>query len=71
MLLALAHLAAPFATGGDAAAAGSPPGGSLGGIASGLPPALWLLLPGLPLAAAGIGFLTAQVTVRRWLRQLP
>ena len=74
VLLALAHLAAPFAAGGDAAAAGSaagPPGGSLGRLASGLPPALWLLLPGLPLAAAGIGFLTAQVTVRRWLRQLP
>ncbi len=74
VLLALAHLAAPFAAGGDAGPAGSAArslGGTMGGIASGLPPALWLLLPGLPLAAAAIGFLTAQVTVRRWLRQLP
>ena len=36
-----------------------------------LPPALWLALPGLPLAACMIGFATAQGTVRRWLRQLP
>jgi cell division transport system permease protein len=36
-----------------------------------LPIELWLALPGLPVAAAIIGFLTAQGTVRRWLRQLP
>ncbi len=59
-LLFLAHLAAPFAQ--DATA---------GDRFGGLPPALWLLLPGLPLAAAAIGFLTAQATVRRWLRRLP
>lgn len=59
-LLFLAHLAAPFAQGmgSDERFAG-------------LPPALWMLLPGLPLAAAAIGFATAQATVRRWLRRLP
>jgi cell division transport system permease protein len=36
-----------------------------------LPMALWLTLPGLPAAAAAIGFVTAQGTVRRWLRRLP
>ncbi len=60
-LLALARLAAPFV--------GSEP--QAGGLGAALPPALWLLLPGLPLAAACIGFLTAQATVRRWLRRLP
>jgi cell division transport system permease protein len=61
VLLALAHLAAPFETG---AAPGS-------GVVDTLPLALWLLLPGLPLAAGAIGFCTAQGTVRRWLRRLP
>lgn len=65
-LIGLAHLAAPFA--GAGADAGSR---SLIDIGAALPPALWMLLPGLPLAAAGIGFLTAQTTVRRWLRRLP
>ncbi len=60
-LLALARLAAPFA-------AGAPESSGLGAA---LPPGLWMLLPGLPLAAACIGFLTAQATVRRWLRRLP
>ena len=36
-----------------------------------LPPAFWLLLPGLPVATGCIGWLTTQVTVRRWLRHLP
>lgn len=36
-----------------------------------LPVALWVGLPALPLAAAGIGWLTAHTTVRRWLRRLP
>jgi len=62
VLLALAHLAAPFAT------ASAP---VQGGVLGALPVALWLLLPGLPLAAAIIGFCTAQGTVRRWLRRLP
>jgi cell division transport system permease protein len=60
-LLALARLAAPFA-GGESGS---------GDLGAALPPGLWMLLPGLPLAAACIGFLTAQATVRRWLRRLP
>lgn len=61
VLLTLARLAAPFSA--------NPQPGSV--LMAALPPALWLLLPGLPLAAAAIGYLTAQVTVRGWLRQLP
>jgi len=41
------------------------------GLLAALPAPFWLLLPGLPAAAAAIGWLTAQATVRRWLRQLP
>lgn len=64
MLLALAQLAAPFA--------GAPPENeTFTDILSALPTALWLALPGLPMASAAIGFLTAQGTVRRWLRRLP
>ncbi|MDE2580974.1 MAG: cell division protein FtsX [Rhodospirillales bacterium] len=72
VLLALARLAAPFTAGSAAAPASAGP--SVAGIetfSGSLPVALWLLLPGLPLAAAAIGFVTAQVTVRRWLRRLP
>jgi cell division transport system permease protein len=60
----LARLSAPFAaaTPGDGAA--------LNALAV-LPSGLWLALPTLPLAAAAIGLLTAQATVRRWLRRLP
>lgn len=32
---------------------------------------IWALLPLLPAVAGAIGFLTAQATVRRWLRVLP
>jgi cell division transport system permease protein len=59
VLIALTRLAAPFSVGSAPMAAGV------------LPVGLWLLLPGLPLVAAAIGFVTAQGTVRRWLRQLP
>jgi cell division transport system permease protein len=56
VLAALTALAAPFA--------GKP--------ATGLPPPELLIgLPALPVAAAAIGFATAQATVRRWLRRLP
>jgi hypothetical protein len=41
------------------------------GVLVALPVILWLTLPGLPAAAAAIGFVTAQGTVRRWLRRLP
>ena len=55
VLLGLANLAAPFA---------NPPRAILPGSAlAALPAALWLALPGLPAAAAAIGFLTAQGTV--------
>jgi cell division transport system permease protein len=64
VLLALANLAAPFAGGTQEATSPIE-------IIAILPPVLWLTLPGLPAAAAAIGFLTAQGTVRRWLRQLP
>jgi cell division transport system permease protein len=65
VLLLLARLAAPFARPGTEE---DPSGLALLGA---LPAPLWLALPLLPLAAAAIGFLTAQGTVRRWLRRLP
>jgi len=64
VLLALALLAAPFA------GPGLPPTTPAQVLAT-LPAALWLALPGLPAAAAAIGFATAQATVRWWLRRLP
>lgn len=60
LLGGLAQLAAPFAVAGSEA-------GTLGG----LPLALLVWLAILPFAAASIGWLTAQATVRRWLRRLP
>jgi cell division transport system permease protein len=63
VLLGLARLSAPFA------AAPAPDMGAATALAA-LPPGLWVALPALPLAAAAIGFLTAQGTVRRWLRRL-
>ncbi len=62
VLLGLANLATPLAANGVA--------GSAPWLAA-LPPALWIGLPALPLAAGLIGFATAQGTVRRWLRRLP
>jgi cell division transport system permease protein len=64
VLLTLASMAAPFAglqTAPDQAV----------DTLTALPLPLWLALPLLPLAAASIGFVTAQGTVRRWLRRLP
>jgi cell division transport system permease protein len=58
VLIWLAALAAPFA--GTAPVSGLPT----------LPPALWIVLPALPLLAAAIGWGTAQLTVRGWLRSL-
>ena len=60
VLLGLAALAQPFV---DVAPSAS-------GV-PGLPLPLWLSLPALPIAAGAIGWLTAQATVRRWLRRLP
>jgi cell division transport system permease protein len=80
VLLVLANLAAPLTGAAPhiSLPAGLPPGLSAG-LAAGLPidlltalPALvWLALPVLPLLAAAIGCITAQITVRRWLRRLP
>jgi cell division transport system permease protein len=64
VLLTLAILAAPFA---GAASAPDSPAEAL----AALPVDLWLALPALPAAAAAIGFITAQGTVRWWLRRLP
>lgn len=64
VLLMLARLAEPFgATPTDPE--------TIAGILAALPAELWLVLPALPAAASVIGFVTAQGTVRRWLRQLP
>lgn len=63
VLLGLVGLAAPFA-------GGATPDG-VGALAAAMPPPLWLGLPALPLLAAAIGWITAQATVRRWLRRLP
>jgi cell division transport system permease protein len=57
LLLGLARLAAPFARGAEVAEVP-------------LPSVLIGALPVLPLVAAAIGWATAQVTVRRWLRRL-
>ncbi len=62
VLVALTTLAAPFV-----AVPGSPPVPPL----QALPVLLVIGLPALPLGAAAIGFLTAQATVRAWLRRLP
>ena len=63
VLVALATLTAPF--GGKMAAE------TLPDALAALPVALWLALPCLPMTAAGIGFVTAHMAVRRWLRHLP
>lgn len=63
VLLWLAYLAAPFAQGGAPSTAPTP--------LLALPVSLWIALPVLPFAAALIGYLTAEGTVRRWLRRLP
>ena len=59
VLLGLAELASPFM-------AAAPPS-----VTDMLPTPLWLALPFLPLVVAGLGWMTAQSTVRRWLRALP
>ncbi len=63
VLLWLAYLAAPF-TQGASTAGEAPP-------LFALPLALWIALPALPVATAAIGFVTAEGTVRAWLRRLP
>ena len=63
VLFMLATFALPLAGGG-------PPATGPASALAMLPPGLWLLPVLLPAAAAQIGFLTAQVTMRQWLRRL-
>jgi cell division transport system permease protein len=65
ILLTLAKLAAPFS--GQTANEGT----SIQDALDALPPGLCVALPCVPVVAAAIGYLTAQGTVRRWLRRLP
>ena len=72
VLLALAGIAAPFTGRSSAASLGTSLDlQAVADAVSELPPELWACLIALPAAAALIGFLTAQGTVRRWLRRLP
>jgi cell division transport system permease protein len=77
VLLGLGGLAAPFVGGAEwgGAALGRAEWGDGGWYQAELmrtmPRALWAGLPGLPLMAGAIGWVTAQATVRRWLRRLP
>ena len=64
LLIGLAALAEPFTFPGPRAV-------DAVGLVQLLPPLLWGLLIALPVAAASIGWLTAQATVRTWLRRLP
>lgn len=66
VLALFAGLAAPLLGGGGQ---GAVAGGSVPDLPWGSLP--WAELALLPVLGAGIGWLTAQVTVRRWLRRLP
>jgi len=68
ILLVLANLAAPLA--GAIPRAGLTTGLPFD-ILTALPALVWLAMPALPLVAASIGCITAQITVRRWLQRLP
>jgi cell division transport system permease protein len=70
LVLTLASVAAPL-QGEGAAAPSTWWSASVWGLPAALPVELWVALPALPLAAALIGFATAQGTVRGWLRRLP
>ncbi|MCQ8278727.1 ABC transporter permease [Acetobacteraceae bacterium KSS8] len=73
LLLLLCRLGAPFASG--AALPPTLPDGDLAAYLSDalarVPLPLWIALPLLPPVSASIGWLTAQFTVRAWLRRLP
>jgi cell division transport system permease protein len=64
VLLGLTSLAAPFGSGSAEALTPAE-------LLRALPPVLWTQLAALPPIAAGIGWVTAQATVRRWLGKLP
>nr|WP_043453305.1 FtsX-like permease family protein [Granulibacter bethesdensis] len=67
VLIFMGRLTAPFGGLNEV----EPVQGGLAGIISWLPPALWMTIPSMPMGAACIGWLTTQMTVRRWLRRLP
>ncbi|GBQ35568.1 ABC transporter permease [Gluconacetobacter azotocaptans] len=69
LLVLLSHLAAPFA--GPPAMATPPDASGWAGLLDALPLPLAVTLLSLAPAAALIGWLTTQVTVRTWLRRLP
>lgn len=77
VLLGLGGLAAPFVGGAEWGGAGlgraewGDGGWYQAELMRTMPRALWAGLPGLPLMAGAIGWVTAQATVRRWLRRLP
>lgn len=64
VLAGLADLATPLAGQRDGIGPDQPAWAAL-------PAGLWFLLPGLPAAAAAIGWGATQATVRIWLRRLP
>ncbi|MDR3538917.1 MAG: cell division protein FtsX [Acetobacteraceae bacterium] len=64
VLVTLAGLASPFTSDLDASRAPM-------AFLAALPTTIWASLVALPAGAAAIGFLTAQGTVRRWLRRMP
>ena len=68
VLLELAALAAPFA-GTSRETLPDPTPRAVDWMAA-LPATLWIALACLPIGTAAIGWLTAQVTVRRWLKRL-
>jgi cell division transport system permease protein len=65
VLVALAVLAAPFSAHGLGA------DGADVSLAASVPTSIWIGLVALPVGAAAIGWVTAQGTVRSWLRRLP
>lgn len=64
VLLVLVNLTVPFSSSGPAAAEFTDP-------LAVLPSQLWFGLISLPAGAAVLGFVTAQATVRTWLRRFP
>ncbi|MBE7729558.1 FtsX-like permease family protein [Komagataeibacter sp. FXV3] len=71
MLLAMSHLAAPFAAVTDAQATAPMDWRDPAAWADIVPHALLWMLLALPPAAGMTGWVTTQLTVRAWLRRLP
>lgn len=71
VLLGLAAVAAPFAPGRAMVPAPAGDPATLLAWLAVLPGAVWAGLGVLPLVACGLGWVTARMTVRAWLRRLP